>query len=350
MQIDINYLLSKTVELKGSDLHIIPDYPINIRIDGSLQSIGDISTAADINLIIDKLLSDDKKKILEKEKDIDFAYQLQNGARFRANICKQNDTYSASFRYIPNNILSVDDLNLPASVKELIKLKQGFILVVGPTGSGKSTTLASVINSINLTKTSHILTIEDPVEYVYPKALSIITQRELSRDTDHWSDAIKSALRQDINVLLIGEMRDYLSISAALNVAETGHLVFSTLHTNSAAETVSRIISLFPSDQQSQIRHMLAQTLSAVISQRLIPVAGGGREAIYEVMLCNNAISNLIREGKEYQIDNVIRTSSDYGMQSLEYNLVDFIRQGKVTLEQAQSLTSNPAEILRLLR
>lgn len=244
----------------------------------------------------------------------------------------------------------MQELGLPAVYNSLTKLNQGFILVTGPTGSGKSTTLAAMIQDINLRRACHILTIEDPIEYVYPSGKAMVSQREVGDDTHGWEIAMKSALREDPDVILVGEMRDYETIASAITLAETGHLVFATLHTNSAAQTVERIIDVFPAEQQNQVRSQLAGILEAVIAQRLVPITGGGRKAVSEIMLANPAIRNLIREGKTHQIDNVIRTSADIGMISIEHSLVQMVREGTITMETAQKYAVKPEEIIRLMK
>lgn len=257
---------------------------------------------------------------------------------------------SGSFRLIPERILTLSELNLPETLNKLTKLKQGFILVTGPTGEGKSTTLASLIDAINQSVARHILTVEDPIEYIYPKAKSIISQRELGQDTHRWDTSLKSALREDPDVVLIGEMRDFETISAALTIAETGHLVFSTVHTNSAAQTIDRIIDVFPSHQHEQVKIQLSSTLKAIVSQRLVPnIDNNNRLPACEILINTPAVASIIREGKTHLIDNVIQTSSDSGMILLENHLADLYRQGKISKQTALAYSIRPNEIKRLI-
>jgi twitching motility protein PilT len=257
---------------------------------------------------------------------------------------------SAAFRLIPSRIRTIEELMLPQLYHQFTRLKQGLILVTGPTGHGKSTTLASMLEDINRTKFCHIVTIEDPIEYIFEGKKALIDQREMNDDTHSWEIALRSALRQDPDVLLVGEMRDYETISSTITLAETGHLVFATLHTNSASQTIDRIIDVFPENQQPQVRAQLSNILEAVVAQRLIPLEKGGRRAVSEIMLKNSAVGNLIREGKSNQIDNVIRTSSDIGMISLEKSLVNLVREGVISVQKAQEYAVFPEEILRLLK
>jgi twitching motility protein PilT len=348
---DIDTLLRQTINQKASDLHIETGYPAMIRVDSKLQSIISKEVNQDeMNAIFARIMKPDIRKHFDEDKEIDFSYALDSGERFRVNAFTHLGNFGAAFRYIPNSIPTIETLHLPQILVEISKLKQGFVLVVGPTGSGKSTTLASIINHSNLHEHRHIITIEDPVEYVYPKALGLVAQREIEHDTTDWPIALRSILRQDPNIVLIGEMRDKATMQAALTIAETGHLVFSTLHTNSASESISRIINSFQAGEQGQIRSMLASNLTAVLSQRLVPIIGGGRRAAMEILLGSPAISNSIREGKEFQIDNIIRTSFDFGMVTLERSLVGLIREGVITIDDAQKYSRDPQEILRLLR
>lgn len=344
-------LLQMVIDRNSSDLHIKVGYPAQLRIDGDLVPVnGDIVDENYAQELVFSLLDDAKRDKLEVNRELDFAYSYENKGRFRINAFYQRKTPSMALRLIPSRIKNMQELGLPTVYNSLTKLNQGFILVTGPTGSGKSTTLAAMIQDINLRRACHILTIEDPIEYVYPSGKAMVSQREVGDDTHGWEIAMKSALREDPDVILVGEMRDYETIASAITLAETGHLVFATLHTNSAAQTVERIIDVFPAEQQNQVRSQLAGILEAVIAQRLVPITGGGRKAVSEIMLANPAIRNLIREGKTHQIDNVIRTSADIGMISIEHSLVQMVREGTITMETAQKYAVKPEEIIRLMK
>lgn len=344
-------LLKLVVERDASDLHLTAGYPPILRIDGRLVSYGDQPLEPeDVKKLVSQTLSDENKELLEVNKEVDLSYAYEDVARFRINAYHERGNVSAAFRLIPADIRSIEDLNLPQIFHEFTKLPQGLVLVTGPTGHGKSTSLAAMLNEINQTQARHIVTIEDPIEYLYPIGSCLVDQRELHKDTHSWEIALRSVLRQDPDVVLLGEMRDFETIAAAITVAETGHLVFATLHTNSASQSVDRIIDVFPEHQQAQVRTQLANILEGVISQRLVPVIGGGRMAVVEVMLATAAIRNTIREGKTYQIDNIIATSGDVGMISLEKSLVNLVRDGKLTLEDAQAQSLKPEEIVRLVR
>jgi twitching motility protein PilT len=285
--------------------------------------------------LITPILTPEQKELLSVNKELDFSYQFENFGRFRVNVYTEKNIIAASLRLIPAKILSIEELGLPQICHKFAGMKQGLVLVTGPTGQGKSSTLAAIIEEINQTRGEHILTIEDPIEFVYSPAKSIVSQRELHSDTHSWDIALRSALREDPDVVLVGEMRDFETIAAALTVAETGHLVFATLHTNSAAQTIDRIIDVFPADQQAQVRSQLAMTLEGVFSQRLLPSLRGGRVAAAEVLLATPAVRNLIREGKSFQLDNVIQTSSEIGMTTLNASLDSLIKQGLISQEVA---------------
>ncbi len=349
----IQDLLGLTISRNASDLHIAVGYPPVIRVDGELEEVGDrILNPQDAEELILSILSDEKKELLEVNREIDLAYTYEGGtnARFRINAYYAMKNLSAAFRLIPSRIRTIEELMLPQMYHQFTKLKQGLVLVTGPTGHGKSTTLASLLEDINRTRFCHIVTIEDPVEYVFEGKKALIDQREMNDDTHSWDIALRSALRQDPDVLLVGEMRDLETISATITLAETGHLVFATLHTNSASQTIDRIIDVFPDNQQTQVRAQLSNILEAVVAQRLIPLEKGGRRAVSEIMLKNSAVANLIREGKTNQIDNVIRTSSDIGMISLEKSLVNLVREGIISVPKAQEYAVFPEEVLRLLK
>jgi len=344
-------LLDLCIKNDSSDLHITVDYPIFLRVDGKLRKLGsEIITAERSKQLIYQVLDDTKREILEVNKEVDLSYSHLGKARFRINVYNEKGRLAAAFRLIPTKIRTIEELKLPSILHEFTKLPQGLVLVVGPTGHGKSTTLAAMIEEINQRDPSHIVTIEDPIEYIYSPARALVDQRELHQDTHSWEIALRNILRQDPDVVLVGEMRDFETIAATITAAETGHLVFATLHTNSAAQSVDRMIDVFPEHQQSQIRMQLANSIEAVVSQRLVPIIGGGRRAVCEVMIGTPAIRNAIREDKTYQIDNIIQTSADIGMITLERSLVELVREGKITLEDAQNYTTKPDELLRLVR
>lgn len=343
---ELNDLLLNTLKLNASDLHLYVGHKPNVRIDGKLFPLEEFSilTAEHAQDLIFLLLGDRKSRFLER-KEIDFSYAFRDKARFRVNVFFEKGFVSGALRLIPSQIKTIEELNLPTAIHKISNLKQGFVLLTGPSGHGKSTTLASIIDEINRKRAEHIITIEDPIEYFFIGNKSIINQREVGQDTNSFSNALSSILREDPNVIMIGEMRDPETISAALTAAETGHLVLSSLHTNSASQTVDRIIDVFPPNQQNQVRLQLSNTLSAIISQRLLPRLQGGRIPATEVMFSNNAISNLIREAKAHQIDLVIETSLENGMLSLNRNLAELVRRGEVALDTALSYSLNPQEL-----
>ncbi len=344
-------LLDLVVSKGASDLHLTIGYPPMIRIDGLLHPVGsEVLKEEDTANLVNGLLNESKKELLDINREVDFAHSHRADARFRINAFYQQQTVSAALRLIPNEIKTIEELKLPTTYYRLTKLGQGLVLVTGPTGHGKTTTLASILQEINKARPVHIITIEDPIEYILPKGRAMVDQREMHDDTHSWEIALKSAMRQDPDVVLVGEMRDYETIAAAVTLAETGHLVFATLHTNNAAQTVDRIIDVFPEHQQAQIRAQLSNILEAVIAQRLVPIEGGGRRAVSEIMLATNAVRNLIREGKTHQLDNVIMTGRDIGMISLEASLVRLVREGLITVERAQEYAARPEEVVRLLR
>jgi twitching motility protein PilT len=352
----INELLDVTIKNNASDLHLLPGIPPAIRVDGVLRFLVNYPalTAEDVESMAFSVLKPEQKELLINNKEIDFSFGFGGGAygdlgRFRSNVYFQRGVLSAAFRYLQSTIRTIEELNMPKICHSFADLKQGFVLVTGPTGHGKSTTLAAIINEINLDKAVHILTIEDPIEYVYPNGKSIISQREMDLDTHSWSMALRSALREDPDVVLVGEMRDPETMAAAITIAETGHLVFSTLHTNSASQTIDRILDSFPSDQQSQIRTQLAATLKGVVSQRLIPQLNGGRIPAVEVLLGTPAVASNIRDGKTHLIDSIIQTSQDYGMIPLESSLASLVLSGTISLEVAKSYALRQEELLRMV-
>ena len=347
----IQDLLQFTIDNQGSDIHLIAGSPLSVRINGvlSFPAGPQILTKEQVEVLIFSILSPAQQTELKEHKEIDLAYQFVDKGRFRINVYKQMETYAAAFRLIPKTILSIDDLNLPKIFHSFSNYNQGLILFTGPTGEGKSTSLAAIIDEINQTESRHILTIEDPVEFVYQANKSVISQREVGKDTNAWQAALRSALRSDPDVVLVGEMRDLETISMSLTLAETGHLVFATLHTNTASQTIDRIVDVFPSHQQAQVRQQLSTVLNAVVSQRLVPKIYGGRVAAVEIMLNTPAIANLIRDEKVYQIDGVIQTSSGSGMVLMENHLLELLSQKIVSKETALSRAFRPNELIRLL-
>lgn len=349
---NIQQLLDLTIQRHASDLHLSVGFPPILRIHGDLIPLpGEPpATPEQVESLVAQLLSDYQKNIYQQNLELDFSFDFALKARFRVNIYKQKGYSAVALRLIPFNIPTFAELGMPQVLNKLTDLKQGFILVTGPTGHGKSTALASFINKINQERAEHIITIEDPIEYVFPQGKSLIEQREMYRDTKSWNNALRSALREDPDVVLIGEMRDLETMAAAMTIAETGHLVFATLHTNSASQSVDRIIDVFPEIQQPQIRLQLASTLETIISLRLIPTIQPGRILATEILFANAAVKNIIREGKSYLIDNVIETSAEVGMQILERSLTDLVKVGKISTEVATRFALRPELLRKLLR
>lgn len=351
----IEELLKQLVENNGSDLHISSGLPPCARIDGKLKRLDyPPFTPEQVESLLFPMLSNEQRRRLEQEWELDFSYGIEGLSRFRANFYKDKGNYAAAFRTITSTVPSFDKLGLPEIVRATAEKPRGLILVTGPTGSGKSTTLAAMIDYINSTRAEHILTIEDPVEFVHTSKTSIIHQRELGMDTRSFANALKSALREDPDIILVGEMRDHETISLALTAAETGHLVFGTLHTSSASQTVDRIIDVFPEGQQQQIRVQLANSLVAVFAQTLLPKVQPdgtkkGRVMAQEIMLVIPAIANLIRESKAAQIYSTIQMNQGLGMQTLEMALANLYKQKLITLEDALTKTSRPDELKRML-
>lgn len=344
-------LLRITAEKNASDLHLVPARFSSVRINGDLVPLTDekIFTSKEIESMIFSLLDEKQKEKLLKYKDLDLAFTLDDKLRLRANVYLQKNGWAASFRVISTIIKSIEELNLPPILHEFVKRKQGLILITGPAGSGKSTTLAALIDEINHTQSRHIITIEEPVEYIFSPDQSIITQREIPNEAYSWHRALKSTLRQDPDVIMIGELRDPISVSIALTAAETGHLVLGTLHTNSASQTIDRIIDALPEGQKNQARFQMASSLVGVISQRLIPRNTGGRIPACEILLANSAVKNLIRENKIYQIDLVIETSLEQGMISIERSLATLVSMGEISEETAYSFSINQERLKNLL-
>lgn len=349
---NIQQYLEQVVDTKASDLHLISGIPPTLRIDGALAPLASagVLTPDAINELLKQILSAEQLERLNVNKEIDFSLAFSDKARFRVNAYTVKGNLAAAFRQIPLVIPQIESLGLPPLLHSFTTLRQGFVLVTGPTGHGKSTTLAAMLDEINRTQARHIVTIEDPIEFVFKPQKSIISQREMRSDTHSWEIALRSVLREDPDVVLVGEMRDYETIAAALTVAETGHLVFATLHTNSAAQTIDRIVDVFPEEQQKQVRLQLSNVIEAVFSQRLIPAVTKGRVITYEVMLGTTAIRTAIRDGKTHQIETILETSQEAGMSTLEKSLADLVKRGLVSLEVAQSWSLRPEELNRLIR
>jgi twitching motility protein PilT len=348
----IDELLALTAQRGGSDLHLSPGHYPTVRVDGRLTPMTEYKILDKdlLNNLILALLTDGPKEKFLAEKELDFAFELDKQARFRVNVYQTKGNYAAAFRLIPEVIRTIDELSLPPIVKIFTKLSQGFVLVVGPNGHGKSTTLAAIIDQINHERNEKIITIEDPIEYIFSPDQSIIDQRELYEDTLSFGRALRSTFRENVNVIMVGEMRDYETVSAAVTAAETGHLVFASLHTNNAAQTIERIIDVFPPTQQREIISQLANSISGVISMRLIPRIKGGLVPAVEVMIANTAVRNLIREGRPQQLNLAIDTGSDVGMISLNRSLADLVRRKEISIEQAEFYSLNPAELRELTR
>lgn len=348
----IQQLLQLTIDRNASDLHLMAGIPPTLRVDGLLVRVpGEMPLApTEIDALLKSILNAGQTERVTTNKEIDFSLAFSENARFRVNVYTQKNSVAASFRRIPIKIPTIEKLKLPPILYQFTKLRQGFILITGPTGHGKSTTLAAMLDEINRTRPVHILTIEDPVEFIFTPQQAIISQREMHADTHSWEVALRSALREDPDVVLVGEMRDHETIAAALTVAETGHLVFATLHTNSASQTIDRIVDVFPKEQQGQVRLQLSNVIEGVFSQRLVPLATGGRIAAFEVLTSTSAVRTTIREGKTHQLDNIIRTSAEFGMTLIEKTLGNYVQQGIVSMEDAQSFAIRPEELTRLLK
>lgn len=348
----IEELLEITIERKASDLHLVVGSPPVLRINGDLVYLNNIGPLGEkeVEDLVFSLVNEEQKEILLVNKEIDFSYPYKNAGRFRINAYHQKGTLAAALRLLPLKIPTIEDLNLPEICHSFVGLKQGFILVTGPTGHGKSTTLAAIIEEINQTRPVHIVTVEDPIEYVFSSSQAIISQREMRADTHSWQIALRSCLREDPDVVMIGEMRDYETIASALTIAETGHLVFATLHTNSAAQSIDRIVDVFPQAQQEQVKLQLSNTLEAILSQRLLPSLEGGRVPAVEILTATPAVRTTIREGKTHLIDNIIQTSGEMGMQTLEMDLARLVKEGKISLETAKIYALRPEELMRLIK
>lgn len=348
----IEILLEEVIKKKASDLHLQVGLPPMLRVDGSLVAVtsADPLTEEAVETLIFAILDEDQKQILLKDKEFDFSFAFGDLGRFRVNAFHERGNLAAALRLIPNEILSIEQLGLPAIVNKFADYPRGLVLVTGPTGSGKSTTLAAIIHKINMERSAHIVTIEDPIEFTHKSKKSVIVQREVHYDTYSFSAALRSSLRQDPDVVLIGEMRDLETIAAAITIAETGHLVLATLHTNSAAQSIDRMIDVFPPHQQPQIRTQLSNILMAICSQRLIPAIGGGRVAAAELLVATPAVRNIVREGKSHQLEAVIQTGAEFGMQSMDKTLVTLIHNGTITYEEARNVAVDIDELDRLMR
>ncbi len=349
---DLSKLLQLVIDKNASDLHLIPGYFPTIRISGELYQLTTLELISPQNAekMILSMLNPEQKEMLFANREIDLAYSF-TGYRFRVNAYYAQNSLCASFRLIPAKIRTIEQLLLPAYIKQCVELRQGLVLITGPTGEGKSTTLAALVNEINNKYAKHIITIEDPVEYVYPKSKSVVSQRELHQDTHSWSVALKSALREDPDVILVGEMRDFDTIQLVLTAAETGHLVFSTIHTNSAPESIDRIIDSFPSHQQNQIRNQLSVVLKMVVTQRLLPKQGTiDRVPAVEILLSTPAVSATIRDGKAYLINNILETGENDGQLLFEKHLLNLFKAGQITKETAFSYAIRPKELEKFIK
>lgn len=348
----IEILLEEVIKKKASDLHLQVGLPPMLRVDGALMPVSgaEVLTEETVEALIFAVLDEDQKQILLKDKEFDFSFAFGDLGRFRVNSFYERGNLAAAMRLIPNEILTIEQLGLPSIVNKFADYPRGLVLVTGPTGSGKSTTLAALINKINQERATHVITIEDPIEFTHTSKKSVIVQREVHYDTYSFSAALRSSLRQDPDVVLIGEMRDLETIAAAITIAETGHLVFATLHTNSAAQSIDRMIDVFPPHQQPQIRAQLANILMAICAQRLIPAIGGGRVAAAEILIATSAVRNIIREGKSHQLEAVIQTGAEHGMQSMDKTLVNMIHNGIVTYDEARMIAVDIDELDRLMR
>lgn len=351
-QLRIEVLLEEVVKKKASDLHLQVGLPPMLRVDGKLVPItgADLLSDEAVETLIFAILDEDQKQILLKDKEFDFSFAFGDLGRFRVNAFHERGNLAAALRLISNEILTIEQLGLPPIVSKFADYPRGLVLVTGPTGSGKSTSLAALIHKINMERAEHIITIEDPIEYTHRSKKSVIVQREVHYDTYSFSAALRSALREDPDVVLIGEMRDLETIASAITIAETGHLVFATLHTNSAAQSIDRMIDVFPPHQQPQIRSQLSNILMAICSQRLVPAIGGGRIAAAEILIATPAVRNIIREGKTHQLEAVIQTGTEFGMQSMDKTLAGLVHAGTISYDDARNVAVDIDELDRLMR
>lgn len=348
----IEILLEEVIKKKASDLHLQVGLPPILRIDGALTPVSGASVLDEnkVETLIFAILDDEQKQILLKDKEFDFSFAFGDLGRFRVNAFHERGNLAAALRLIPNEILTIEQLGLPKTIEKFAEYPRGLVLVTGPTGSGKSTTLAALVDKINTERGTHIITIEDPIEFTHKSKKSVVVQREVHYDTYSFSAALRSVLREDPDVVLVGEMRDLETIASAITIAETGHLVFATLHTNSAAQSIDRMIDVFPPHQQPQVRAQLSNMLMAICAQRLVPSIGGGRLAAAEILVATPAVRNIIREGKSHQLDAVIQTGAEHGMQSMDKNLVNMIHAGSITYEEARNVAVDLDELDRLMR
>jgi twitching motility protein PilT len=350
--IDFAQVLLEVIEMRASDLHLTPGTPPTIREHGRLRPLESypVLTAKDTREIVYSILTDAQQKRLDEDLQVDLAYSVPNKGRFRVNAFFQRASVGAAFRLIPDRTPALESLGLPSVLVDFTRKPRGFVLVTGPTGSGKSTTLAAMIDRINEERHEHIMTIEDPIEFLHPHKNCIVNQRELGADASSFADALKAALRQDPDTILVGEMRDLETISTALTAAETGHLVFATLHTQDTAQTVDRIVDVFPPAQQQQVRVQLSVALQGIVTQQLLPTPDGrGRVCATEVLVPTPAIRNLIREGKTHQIYSAVQTGGNSGMQTMDASLAELARQSKITRKLAEQRSSSPEELRRLM-
>jgi twitching motility protein PilT len=348
----IEILLEEVVKRDASDLHLQVGLAPMIRIDGSLSPVqGQQPLNEDtMEALVFSLLDEDQKQILLRDKEFDFSFAFGDLGRFRVNAFHERGNVAAALRLIPSEIRTIDQLGMPPVLNKFTEYPRGLVLVTGPTGSGKSTTLAALIDKINTEKAAHIITVEDPIEYTHHSKRSVIAQREVHYDTFSFSAALRSSLREDPDVVLIGEMRDLETIAAAITIAETGHLVFATLHTNSASQSIDRMVDVFPPHQQPQVRAQLGNMLQAICSQRLVPALAGGRIAAAEILVATPAVRNIIREGKNYQLEAVIQTGAEHGMQSMDRTLANLVHSGAISYEEARNYAVELEELDRLMR
>ncbi|HXF97873.1 MAG TPA: type IV pilus twitching motility protein PilT [Gaiellaceae bacterium] len=350
--LSIDDLLARAVAAEASDLHLVPGAPPTVRVHGELAALDGVGKlkADDTRQLLYRILSTEQQKVLEVGRQLDFSYGVPGLARFRVNVHFQRDSVAAAFRHVPEELRTLEELGLPPILRDLAMKPRGLVLVTGPTGSGKSTTLAAMVDEVNRAKAHHILTIEDPIEFVHRHKRCVVTQREIGADAPSFAEALRAALRQDPDVILLGEMRDLETIATALTAAETGHLVLATLHTQSAPSTIDRVIDVFPAAQQEQVRMQLANTLQGVVTQTLLPTADGrGRVACLEILIPDDAVRNLIRQAKVEQIYSVMQTSTGRGMQTMEHGLLDLVRKRIVTVEAALTVSSRKEQLVGML-
>jgi twitching motility protein PilT len=348
----IEIILEQVAIRKASDLHMQVGLPPMLRVDGALLPISGMKAldGPTLESLIFSLLDDEQKQVLAREKEFDFSFAFGELGRFRVNLFHEKGNLAGAFRLLINEIPTIEQLKLPPIIDKLTDYPRGLVLVTGPTGSGKTTTLAAMINRINQEKAVHIITVEDPIEYTHKSKQSVIVQREVHYDTYSFSAALRSVLREDPDVVLLGEMRDLETIANAITVAETGHLVLATLHTNGASQSVDRMIDVFPPHQQPQVRSQLSNILMAILSQRLVPSVGGGRIPAVEIMIATPAVRNLIREGKSSQLEAIIQTGSEFGMQSMDKTLVNLVHRGEISYDEARNYAVDLGELDRLMR